>query len=274
MSVRPRLPDLLEEIRRGRRIGSGLSRPGQEETMKASVASLLTALLLATALAACGSSGGTSTTGNDDLFTTAGFQKAYDAVKAKAGGKPALQVQITQGGADFKLRDGESATGFVYTGGDLHDEQVQVIGPGSLNGQDFPFSEIDPDAIDKIVAGVKSVSGISGIKVTVMTLEKSAVDGKLKWTINAEGGGRTGLVYNADPDGSNVSSPTGPVAGASGASGTTTTGGSGSAGGSGSGGGGVNSESSTIEAGQAAQDIANCVQQAHGDVAKIQACAK
>jgi hypothetical protein len=165
--------------------------------------------LSAVGLAACGgSSGGNSTSGNDELFTTAGFQKAYDAVKGKAEGKPALQVQITQGGADFKLRDGERATGFVYTGGDLHDEQVEVVGPGSLEGQDFPLSEIDPAAVDKIVSGVKSEGGASDLKVTVITLEKSAIDGRLKWTINAEGGGRTGLVYNADPDGSNVTSPT------------------------------------------------------------------
>jgi hypothetical protein len=195
--------------------------------------------LIAGVIASCGgSSGGASTSNNDDLFTTAGFQKAYDAVKAKAGDKPALQVQITQGGADFKLRDGERATGFVYTGGDLHDEQVQVIGPGSLEGQDFPLSEIDPASIDKIVSGVKSEGG-SGLKVTVLTLEKSAVDGKLKWTINAEGGGRTGLVYNADPDGSNVTSPLSASAGAG---------------------------------GKSAQEIADCVQKAGTDVTKIQAC--
>jgi hypothetical protein len=218
----------------------------------------------ATGLVACGGGGGgSSTNGNDDLFTTAGFQKAYDAVKEKAGGKPALQVQITQGGADFKLRDGEQATGFVYTGGSLHDEQVDAVGPGSLNGQDFPFSEIDPAAIDKIVSGVKSESGISDIKVTVMTLEKSAVDGQLKWTINAEGGGRTGLVYNADPDGSNVTSPLGGVAGTG--TGTTST----SGGGSTSAGGGV-----TAPNGKTPAEIAQCIQQAGTDVAKIQACSQ
>jgi hypothetical protein len=208
----------------------------------------------ALALAACGgsSSGGTSTNGNDELFTTAGFQKAYDAVKDKAGeNAKVLQVQVTAGGADFKLRNGEQATGFVYTGGDLHDEKVDVIGPGSLEGQDFPFSEVDPAAIDKIASGVKSESGVSDVKLTVMTLEKSAVDGKLKWTINAEGGGRTGLVYNAEPDGSNVSSPLGDIAG----TGTSTGGGSG-------GGGGAKSP----------QEIANCIQQAGTDVSKIQAC--
>ena len=191
----------------------------------------------ALALAACGGgdddSGGVSTSGNDDLFTTSGFQKAVDAVGEKAGeNAQMLQVQITAGGADFKLRSGEQASGFVYTGGDLHDEKVDVIGPGSLEGQDFPFSEIDPAAIDKIVSAVKSEIGASDAKVTVMTLEKSAVDGKLKWTVNAEGGGRTGLVYDAEPDGSNVTSPI-----------------------------------------DKASDVAQCIQDAGSDVAKIQACA-
>ncbi len=220
------------------------------------------AAVSAIALAACGgSSGGTSTNGNDDLFTTAGFQKAFDAVKDKAGeNAQALQVQITQGGADFKLRNGEQATGFVYTGGDLHDEQVQVVGPGSLNGQDFPFSEIDPAAIDKIVSGVKSQADVSDLNVTVMTLEKSPVDGQLKWTINAEGGGRSGLVYNAEPDGSNVTSPLGDIAGSG--TGTTSTTGGGSSGGV------------TAPNGKTPAEIAQCVQQAGTDVSKIQACAQ
>jgi hypothetical protein len=214
--------------------------------------------LSAVALAACGSSGGTSTEGNQDLFTSAGFQQAYNAVKDKAGeNAQALQVQITEGGADFKLRNGEQATGFVYTGGDLHDEKVDVIGPGSLNGQDYPFSEIDPAAIDKIVSGVKEQAGVSDLKVTVMTLEKSPVDGQLKWTINAEGGGRTGLVYNADPDGSNVTSPLGGIAGSGG---TSTSGGSGSAGGV------------TAPNGKTPSEIADCIQKAGTDVSKIQAC--
>jgi hypothetical protein len=217
--------------------------------------------LSAVALAACGGSS-TSTNGNDDLFTTAGFQKAFDAVKDKAGeNAQSLQVQITGGGADFKLRNGEQATGFVYTGGDLHDEQVDLIGPGSLDGQDFPFSEIDPAAIDKIVSGVKEKAGVSDLKVTVMTLEKSAVDGQLKWTINAEGGGRTGLVYNAEPDGSNVTSPLGDIAG-SGTTGTTSTTGGGSSGGV------------TAPNGKTPQEIADCIQQAGTDVSKIQACAQ
>jgi hypothetical protein len=223
--------------------------------------------LLGLLIAGCGGSdddGGVSTSGNDDLFTTAGFQKAYDAVRDEAGeNAQMLQLQITAGGADFKLRNGEQATGFVFTGGKLHDEEVEVVGPGSLEGQDYPFSEIDPGAIDEIVSGVESESGVSDLKVTVMTLEKSAVDGKLKWTINAEGGGRTGLVYNADPDGSNVTSPLGDI------------GGSGADAGAGSTTGTSASEPGvTAPNGKTPQEIAQCIQEAGTDVAKIQACAQ
>ncbi|MGA9636573.1 MAG: hypothetical protein WBQ41_15160 [Solirubrobacterales bacterium] len=211
---------------------------------------IICAALGALLLAACGGgSGGASTNGNSELFTTAGFQQASDAVKEKAGeNAQVLQVQITGGGADFKLRSGEQATGFVYTGGDLHDEQVDIIGPGSLEGQDFPFSEIDPGAIDKIVSGVKEKAGVSDLEVTVMTLEKSSIDGRLKWTINAAGGGRTGLVYNAEPDGSNVTSPVGDIAGG----GTTV----------------------TAPNGKTPQQISDCIQKAGTDVSKIQACTR
>jgi hypothetical protein len=100
--------------------------------------------------------------------------------------------------------------------------------------------------------------------VTVMTLALSPVDGQLKWTINAEGGGRTGLVYNAEPDGSNVTSPLGGIAGSGTASGTTPTGTSPSGGGSGV----------TTPNGKTPAEIAACVQAAGTDVSKIQACAQ
>jgi hypothetical protein len=233
--------------------------------LKASNRGVIIGLALgALGIAACGgSSGGTSTNGNDDLFTTAGFQKAFDAVTDKAGeNATVLQVQVTSGGADFKLREGEQATGFVYTGGDLHDEKVDVVGPGSLEGQDYPIAQVDPAAIDKIVSGVESETGASDAKVTVMTLEKSAVDGQLKWTIIAEAGGRTALPYTAEPDGSNVKSAASGIAGAgtptSPPSTTPTTGG-GSTGGYGAN-------------GKTPQEIAQCLQQAAGDVSKAQAC--
>jgi hypothetical protein len=217
------------------------------------------ALVASLVLAACGDDGGgggASTEGNEALLTSAGFEKALESVKEESGDDaPILQIQITQGGADFKIRDGEQATGFIYTGGELHDEEVDVIGPGTLEGQDFPLTEVDAAAIDRIVSGVNEQAGIPDINVTVMTLEKNAVDGELKWVVNAEGGGRAGLVYNANPDGSNVTSPTGSIAG------------------TGTGGGDTGEESGGGEApAGSASEIAECVQNAGGDVAKIQAC--
>jgi hypothetical protein len=219
-------------------------------------ATVALALAATSVLAACGGDGGgggPSTEGNEELFTSAGFEKALNAVKEESGDDaPILQIQVTQGGADFKIRDGEQATGFIYTGGELHDEEVDVVGPGTLEGQDFPLTEVDAAAIDQLVSGVSQQSGVADLKVTVLSLEKNAVDGELKWVINAEGGGRTGLVYNADPDGSNVTSPTGSIAGADG---TGTTGGATGAAGA-----------------PSAAEIAECVQNAGGNVAKIQAC--
>lgn len=185
--------------------------------MSVPLRALIASALAATAvLAACGGDGdggGPSTEGNEELFTTAGFTEAVDAVSEEAGDDaPILQIQITRAGADFKLRDDDGARGFIYTGGDLLDEQVDVVGPGTLEGQDFPLTEVDPAAIDVIASGVRQQSGVPDVKVTVMTMEKSAVDGELKWVVNAEGGGRAGLVYNADPDGSNLTSPTGSIA--------------------------------------------------------------
>jgi hypothetical protein len=211
---------------------------------------MIGAALSAVALAACGGSS-TSTNGNADLFTSAGFQRAYDAVKDKAGeNAQMLQVQITEGGSEFTLKNGEQATGFIYTGGELHDQKIELVGPFSIEGQDFPISEVDPAAIDKIVSGVQSQSGNSDTKVTVLKLDKQNAEGNVQWSIIAEGGGRTGVPYTAEPDGSDVKSALSGIAGAG--SGATST--------------------PTAPNGKTPQEIANCVQQAGTDITKIQAC--
>lgn len=207
---------------------------------------------LATAFAACGGGSGDgapSFEGNEELFSSSGFAEAVDAVSAEAGAEaPILRVQVTEGGAEFQIRDGEAATGFIYTGGELEPVEVEVIGGGSLEGLDFPLTEVDPAAIDRINSGVRSESGIPDLEVTVMTLEKQLLDGQLRWVINAEGGGRTGLVFHADPDGSHVGSPGGAI----------------SSGGSADAGAGAAVED--------AQAVTDCIKQAGTDVEAIQAC--
>ena len=224
----------------------------------------LTIILAAAAaltLSACmgddDSGGGSSTDGNDDLFTSSGFTDALNAVSDEEGADaPLFDIRITSAGAEFTFVDGEQLTGQIYTGGELESRDVDVIGPGTLEGSDFPLSEVDPAAIDRIVEGVRTESGIDDVEVTVLQLTKQNVNGELQWIINAEGDGRTGLVFNADPDGSNVTSPLGDIGAGDTGSGAETP--------PTESGGGVSPDD--------AQAIAECVQEAAGDVAAIQAC--
>jgi hypothetical protein len=224
----------------------------------------IAAAIAALALGACGggSSDSGSTTssssgsGSGDQFTTASLQQTLDVVKGKSGADAELlEVQITTGGTDYQIRDGEKATGFHFDPGssDAQDVQVDVVGVGSLDNSAYPISEVDPAAIDKMVAGAPQASGADDFKVTVMTLGKS-FSPDLQWTVNGEASGRTGLVLNAKPDGSGLTSPTGQVP-----SGTDTSGGAGA--------------TPTAPGGQDPAAIADCISKAGGDVNKIQACA-
>jgi hypothetical protein len=215
------------------------------------------------ALAACGGDDGddgVSTDGNDEVLTSSGFQEAIDAVAEEEGDDaPIFDIQLTGGGgAEFTIVDGEQLAGQVYTGGELESREVDVIGPGTLEGTDFPLSEVDSAAIDRIIEGVRSESGIDDVEITVMKLSKQnpGSDGELQWQINAEGDGRTGLVYTAEPDGSNVSSPLGDIAG-------------GDAGGSDA----PEPETSAPATPEEAQEVAECIQEAAGDVEAVRACA-
>lgn len=212
----------------------------------------LLAICGAIALAACGSSdsSGGAGSGGGDQFTTAAFRRTLDQVKLDSGvDTELLEVQITSAGTDYKIRAGEKASGLHFDPGssDSQDIQVNVIGTGSLADSAFPISDVDPAAIDKMVSGAPAASGADDFKVTVMTLGKSFTP-DLMWTINGEASGRTGLVLNADPDGSGLSSLTGAVP--SGATGTT-----------------------AAPSGVDPQAITDCIQKAGGDVNKIQACA-
>jgi hypothetical protein len=227
---------------------------------------VLAGIVAAFALAACGSSSSSSdsstdsSSGGGDQFTSAALADTLDVVKSKAGDTgELLEVQITAGGTDYKIRDGEKATGFHFDPGssDAQDVQVDVVGTGSLANSAYPISQVDPAAVDKMLAQAPDVSGASDFKVTVMTLGNSfSTTGDIQWTINGDASGRTGLVLNANPDGSNLSAPGGTVP-----SGTDTSGSS-----------GATTPVPTGPGGQSASDIATCLQNAAGDVEKAKAC--
>jgi len=222
------------------------------------------ALVAALALAACGGSDSSSSSsdsgssGGGDQFTTASLQKTLDTVKGKVGeNAELLEVQITTAGTDYKVRAGEQANGFHFDPGssDAQDVKVDVVGAGSLANSAFPISQVIPAAIDKMVAGAPQAAGTDDFNVTVMTLGKS-FSPDVQWTVNGDAAGRTGLVLNAQPDGSGLTSPTGAVAGGTSTGGAST---------------GATTTPGAPSAGDA-QAIADCISKAGGDPAKIQAC--
>ena len=83
-----------------------------------------------------------------------------------------------------------------------------MIGTGSCSTAGLPPADDLPRRNQQDRRRRKGDSGVNDLKRhRDDTREVPALDGHLRWVINAEGGGRTGLVYNADPDGSNVASP-------------------------------------------------------------------
>jgi len=155
------------------------------------------ALAAGLALAACGEDAP-----NENPFTSEGFANAVDAVEEDAGDDAELvQVQIKEGRALFKMREDGSTSVLVFPG-----DVFEPIGPEAVGeepeGEEFPLSEVDPDAIDRILEGVGEESEVEGIEVPVMTLKRSP-DADLGWVIDARGGGRR-LVFEAEADGSGV----------------------------------------------------------------------
>jgi hypothetical protein len=236
----------------------------------------LLALAAALGLAACGSSSSSSDSGSSgsggDQFTTAAFQKTLDAVKDDVGqDAELLEVGINSAGTDYKIRSGEQASGLHFDPGssDGQDVKVDLIGAGSVADSAFPISEVDPAAIDKMLAAAPAAIGADDFTVTVMTLGRTfSVSGDVQWSINGDAAGRTALVLQAKPDGSGLTAPGGTVPG-----------GSGSSSGSGTSSTGSGSGASDTPPGNSATGgtdpaaIAECVQKAGSDIEKIKACA-
>ncbi|MBA2546060.1 MAG: hypothetical protein H0V15_04185, partial [Solirubrobacterales bacterium] len=135
-------------------------------------------LAAALALAGCGGSGddesgdgGEQGGANERLFSSSGFGEALDAAGGSAGDDAeVISIDVTDGGAEFSLLSGGEARGLIYTGGELAELEVAVVGSGP-GAQGFPLSEVDAGAVDAMVAGVAQASGASGLEITSMTLE-------------------------------------------------------------------------------------------------------
>ena len=196
----------------------------------------------------------TQISADKSLYKSDNFAEALDKLRSKEGNSPGmLKIAVLPASAEFQVRNGEKADGYRYNAktGDLESVKVQIIGSGSIADDDFPLARVKKGITERLAAAVKEKN--PSAHATNMTLEKGLTNGILYWSVNAEGGGRTGLVYQARPGGSGFADPvefsqrlnktSGPQGGSS---------------------------PSVPDV----QKQADCIRKAGGDAAKIQACIK
>jgi hypothetical protein len=151
-------------------------------------------------------SGPTEISDAASLYRQDNFQKALDALVDRTGQDPELlKVAVQPHLAEFQVKQGERAEGYRYFAGngDMAELEVKIIGGGSIEGQQFPM--VDAGVTERLAT---AVAGRDGLHATNMTLERPITGGPPRWSVNAESDDRTGIVFQAKPDGSGLADPT------------------------------------------------------------------
>jgi hypothetical protein len=198
----------------------------------------------------------TAVSEEQSLYSSGNFEKALDKLRSEeSANAEMLKVVVRPADAEFQVRKGERADGYRYNAKseDLESVEVELVGSGTLEGSQFSLARVRPGITTKLVAALREEN--PELKATNMALERGVGSGRLAWTVNAEGGGRTGLVFMARPDGSGLADPVEFAR---------------QGGGGDSGSGGTTKAPSVDEA----QRQAQCIRKAGSDVAKVQACLK
>ncbi|MDQ6820174.1 MAG: hypothetical protein M3076_07530 [Actinomycetota bacterium] len=145
----------------------------------------------------------TSVSASQSAFREANLHRAISAVESKAGIQAKLlRLTLVPSYADFVLRSGQRAVGWRWMTASeaLLPVQVTLEGSGTLNGQDFPLSEVSTSAPAKIVGAL----GGNKLSASWMALSRAVTDGVVGWNVNAGGGGRSDIAYSADAGGNRV----------------------------------------------------------------------
>ena len=208
---------------------------------------------------ATGGGSGTNAADGSSLIRAKNLAKAIAAVSHKSG--EVLELRLEPATAKFQVRRGGSgsAQGWAYTsGGDLSSFGVKLIGPGRIQDNVFPIAQLKATTPERIVAAIHARNASLSLKdVQFMTLDLDAGTGKFMWSVNIGTPG-SGSLYQANLNGGNVRLP-GEAASGAASSGTATP---------------STTPSTAQDAVAKAQRQATCIQNAGGDVAKIQACTK
>ncbi|MGH2983190.1 MAG: hypothetical protein ACRDK5_02865 [Solirubrobacterales bacterium] len=145
-----------------------------------------------------------------DPFTSAGFAAAIEQVKGEVGpGQELTRLFINDVQTQFIVRRGDEIEAYSVRAdtGEMTRADATITISGNAKISDFAFAldSVDPAAVDRMLASARKQSGGADFEPTVLSLERAIPFGsrELRWTINAEGGGRN-LLYRAAADGSGV----------------------------------------------------------------------
>lgn len=146
-----------------------------------------------------------------DPFTSAGLDSALGQVRDAVGlGSQLTQVTINPTQTQFIVRRGsnevEAYSVRADTGAlDQEEATITISGDATIGDFAFALSDVDPAAVDRMLAAGRKESGAADFEPTVLSLERAIPFGsrELRWTINAQGGGRN-LMYRASADGSKL----------------------------------------------------------------------
>lgn len=142
------------------------------------------------------------------LYRADNFGAALAALEERTGRNPELlEVGVQPWMAEFQVKDGKRAKGYRYyaKNGEMGEFKVKLIGPGTLEGSQFPYRTVSPEVTEELAANVAERDG--ALRITNMRMERGPVDGDPVWSIVAESDERTGIVFHADPDGSGLVDP-------------------------------------------------------------------
>lgn len=145
-----------------------------------------------------------------DPFTSGVLNAALLLVREEVAPSAELtRVTINEVQTQFIVRrgDGVEAYSVRADSGEVvrEDATITISGNAELADFAFPLAEVDPAAIDRMLASARELTGIQELRPTVLSLERAIPSGsrELGWAINAEGDGRY-LTLRANPDGTKV----------------------------------------------------------------------
>jgi hypothetical protein len=145
-----------------------------------------------------------------DPFTSAGFAAALEQVKSEVGaGQELTRLFINPVQTQLIVRRGDGIEAYSVRAdtGEMTRADATITISGNAKISDFAFAldSVDPAAVGRMLAAARKLSGTADFEPTVLSLERAIPFGsrELRWTINAEGGGRN-LTYRAAADGGKV----------------------------------------------------------------------